>query len=257
MSQPLLSLRELIVQSWRSYLAHWNDSLHVSYVVTVPALVGLLLIYGLRGVASANTLASMVGVMDVLTSLALIWVVVRLNQMYLRQEGGSGVTSEPLPLFSAPLYLSVLWIGLLEGLAVFGGCIFLILPGIWLALSLSFAQLFLLDDGLRGVKALAASAALVKGRWWGTLKRLLGSAIVFSVPISIVFFVLMLVVYAGVGGDVTSQIMSAQNGTPIASSGFAVAASVDMFLQSLMQAIALPLLLVAQVKLFKSLKASR
>lgn len=70
----------------------------------------------------------------------------------------------------------------LSALAVFGGLLILLVPGIWLTVRLYFGvQAAVLDD-LRAFEALQRSAALVTGRWWSTAWRLLvGFAATFVV----------------------------------------------------------------------------
>jgi hypothetical protein len=61
---------------------------------------------------------------------------------------------------------SVLWLTLLYGLGLFVGFLFLIVPGVYLAVAWSVAIPVLLGENLRGTKALGRSRALVRGRWW-------------------------------------------------------------------------------------------
>jgi hypothetical protein len=75
-------------------------------------------------------------------------------------------------------------------LAVIGGLILLIVPGVILGVRLYFSAQAAVVDNLGPADALRRSNELVKGRWWQTLGRLLLSGIVFSligIPFGIAF----------------------------------------------------------------------
>lgn len=55
---------------------------------------------------------------------------------------------------------------LIKGLLIMLGLICFVVPGIYLAIRFMFAELFVIDCGMRPVEALRASVALTKGHWW-------------------------------------------------------------------------------------------
>lgn len=59
---------------------------------------------------------------------------------------------------------SYLWISLLGGLIIFGGLIFLIIPGIIFAIWFSFGVFILISENLKGIDALLKSKEYVKGK---------------------------------------------------------------------------------------------
>lgn len=75
--------------------------------------------------------------------------------------GSLGATLRRMPhlLVGGLLYFCALWLGLL----------LLVLPGLWVAVALSFFVQAVLFDDHDGVRALGASLRLVRGRWWRTL----------------------------------------------------------------------------------------
>ena len=65
-----------------------------------------------------------------------------------------------------PRYWPTIGLGLLSILIVVGGLILLIIPGIYLAVKLSFTSPRFIEDDLGVMDAIRASFADVKGRWW-------------------------------------------------------------------------------------------
>jgi hypothetical protein len=58
---------------------------------------------------------------------------------------------------------------MLGGFLTVLGFVFVIVPGIYLAIAFTVAVPALLSEDLRGSRALARSRRLIKGRWWPTL----------------------------------------------------------------------------------------
>jgi hypothetical protein len=76
-------------------------------------------------------------------------------------------------------------VSVLVGLAVAIGFILIIVPGIWLLVSLCVAIPVLMQEDLRGTKALSRSRELVQDRWWATFGRLLILVIILAVTVLI------------------------------------------------------------------------
>jgi len=85
------------------------------------------------------------------------------------------------------------WITILETLAVMGGFIMLIVPGIWLGVALMFMTYVFVIERRRGVDALRQSKDYLKGYWWAIVGRvlllglmLLAAAIIIEIPVTII-----------------------------------------------------------------------
>ncbi len=61
---------------------------------------------------------------------------------------------------------TLVWVEILEAAAAIGGLFLLIVPGVYLGLSLTFAPFAVIEEGLTGFDALDRSHELVAGRWW-------------------------------------------------------------------------------------------
>jgi hypothetical protein len=78
--------------------------------------------------------------------------------------------------FAARRTHSLLWVSVLGGLIVGAAWVFLILPGLYLAVSFTVAIPVVMTEGVRGRKALGRSRRLIRKRWWRTFALLaLGS----------------------------------------------------------------------------------
>ena len=84
-----------------------------------------------------------------------------------------------------------IWVTILEVLAVWGGFVMLIIPGIWLAFALGLMRYVFVVENRRGIDALRQSRDYVKGYWWAFVGRalLVGLAtaaivFVFDIPFS-------------------------------------------------------------------------
>ena len=67
---------------------------------------------------------------------------------------------------------SLLWVGFVTMVALFGAAIALFVPAIWLGVSWSVAFPVMIAEGERGTNALRRSFRLVRGRWWQVLGAL-------------------------------------------------------------------------------------
>ena len=94
------------------------------------------------------------------------------------------------------------WVSILTTLAVLGGLVLFVIPGLVLSLWLTFAPYILFTENKKGLSALTASYAYIKGYWWSVVWR-------------IVFIgVLSILIQAGLTALATSAVHSTQPGIP-------------------------------------------
>ncbi len=239
-SKSLPRAWDLVVDSWSSFTKNWNTTIKTSVLFLYAGLitfVGALLTRSSDSLAALNVLVSLgAGALTVWASVRLLMLVLRLEDKKKPQ------TAQEEGKMGWQLFLPYLWVSILSGLVVFGASLLLILPGIYFGVALSMTDLFLVDKGERGTQALAASRALVKGRWWDVAWRLLVGGVLFGL--------LMLVV----NGALTFAV------SLITGPGFFSSTNTDLlaygvtqFLQMLVMAVFLPLVVAFQVKLFRAL----
>lgn len=63
-------------------------------------------------------------------------------------------------------WISFAFLGVIKSVLVFVGLAFFIVPGIYLAVRFMFAELYVMDKGMRPIEALQASSLLTKGHMW-------------------------------------------------------------------------------------------
>ncbi len=256
----LVTPREHIALSWRHYTQHIGRFLEVSLWLLVPSLVQVALLFGLtssRINLPLDAVWSVVGIaMSVITMVLSVWVQVRLIKLALahnpKEEGY--IATHPRVGWSSFFPLLFVWI--LTGLAVIGGTALFVIPGIWLFFSLVFASIIVIDTPARGFSALVASFELVRGRWWPVVGRLflaglsiLGIAFFVSLCISLL---LRIVVDTGTMQNMTRLTRL------LLIDGYLTADTLRAFSLSslqdtLLQAIYLPFLTIAQCVLYTSL----
>lgn len=84
-----------------------------------------------------------------------------------------------------------IYTSLLAGIAVLGGILLLVIPGIWLGVLFSLVSTALAIDGLTGTAALKASSQLVRGRWWHVFWMSLASGIVVWIITMVLQFIVL------------------------------------------------------------------
>lgn len=89
---------------------------------------------------------------------------------------------------SWPKMWQFFWVSLLVGLAVLGGFILFVIPGIIFSVWFCLAMFVFVAEGLKGTSALKRSRQLVQGYWWPVFGRLALLGILIMLISSIKFF---------------------------------------------------------------------
>jgi len=89
---------------------------------------------------------------------------------------------------SWPKMWQFFWVSLLVGLAVLGGFILFVIPGVIFSVWFCLAMFVFVAEGLEGTSALKRSKQLVQGYWWPVFGRLALLGILIMLISSIKFF---------------------------------------------------------------------
>lgn len=243
----LLSISELIRESWSAFATTWHKTLRITIWFLVLPAITFIAVAATR--ANIETSQALFTVLSLAKFIVLLWATVRLYRWLLTQE-----KHIPEPAQEArtawKFVPSLLWTSILKGLAIIGGSLLFVFPGIWIAILLQFAEIYLIGENLHGTKALAASYQLVKGRWWATFWRLVIPGLLFLV-LSILLVGIITNALGFIAGAAKMNIILTTTATsPLVSAA-------QQLIEGLTQAIFLPLFLIWQIKLFKSLQNSR
>ncbi|MDP3794984.1 MAG: hypothetical protein Q8R13_03585 [bacterium] len=159
----LPSSRELLRWTFSFYAAHWQVFIGIALIPLLFVVPVFLL--GDRAPAALPAFAILSGVVLLMGRLAL-YAAVSANG---NPEGGVTGAFER----GASLIMPFLFIGILTFLAVTGGFMLFVIPGIILSLALSFAGYVLFSEGYRGLAALVRSWQYLRGYWWSVFWRYL------------------------------------------------------------------------------------
>jgi len=157
------SASSLLKEAFVFYFSHWKLLMGISLI---PALLYLFQFF-LSGkpIVFIIIFGIMASILALFCRLAFFDAVIENGE----PEGGFGGAFKK----GLGLFFPFFWISVLTGLAIFGGFYLLIIPGLLLAIRLSFSVYALLVEGHHGTAALATSWSYTKGRWWGLFWRFL------------------------------------------------------------------------------------
>lgn len=210
-----MGVGELLDGAIKLYLANWATFMGIVAVVVVP--FGLLQALfatppDIGGTAPAPAPGGAALVLGLVEGLLVFTVV----EAAMAKTAADVYLGEPIGIartyrFAVPLIGSLLWVVLLAGLAVLGGFILLIVPGVFLLLRFYFALIVVVVEGERGAEAMRRSWRLVKGSTWRVLGITLLLALIAGVAQAI------LAAPFGIAGFVTETFALAIVGDVVAS----------------------------------------
>ena len=254
MAKPLLSLNTLLRAGWQEYLAHWNQTTRLTVWLLVVPVVQLLIVLGLPGSALSEGSWAIL-LLNIVHVLVTFWVITRVVKWYLAESHGDTkhLHDARSALESLP---SLTWVMVLKGLAVAGGLLLAVVPGIWLSVLLDFAYVANLEDGKKGQLALQHSASLVKGRWFPVFGRMAVYTLLFLIAAMVIQYILTLIV-SGISGLSLGSVDWNQLADPAVAKYVMTTDATLNVVAAVSQAIILPLLFTWQIRLYKDLKATR
>lgn len=182
-----LDIGKIYSDAFDMYTSHWQPLLTLSgilYAVTTAIMVGLVAIFGaIGGFVGVFVGLAIGGLISILTSIILSGMYTLLvNDL----RDGSHDTSVG-ELFSqvTPKLGALIITGILGGLGVAVGLIFLIIPGIVLAVWWTFAAITVILEDTSGPSALGRSKELVSSVFWPVLGLVVLTAILTGIASSI------------------------------------------------------------------------
>lgn len=180
----LLSAWDLVKASFDLYKKHLQKFLEYAVIIYLPTMVAALAAYLLTLVMDEGRVSYyfISGALLIAASVIAFWFSLAFIRVIANCCQGRASQSTRAEISAA---LDILWpvilVGLLAGLAVLGGFVLLIVPGIIFSIWFAFVGYAVILDGAKGTAALRASKTLVEGRWWGVLWRLLVPGLVYLV----------------------------------------------------------------------------
>jgi hypothetical protein len=172
-----MGIGEILSTAFQLYRRHWRTLLTIAAVVVVPLTLLHYLLGDLirtQGETTRNgvveTATWSVGIAGLLAALAGILMYLVLTGAITRavaaEVAGQDPSVEQSYRFGFHRLGSVLLVSVLVGLAIVGGLILFIIPGIYIAVRLCVSIEALVVEGRRGTEAMGRSWGLVGGHWW-------------------------------------------------------------------------------------------
>jgi len=184
MGSPLKSITEVFSETWDLYKQRAVPILLVILLTSFLVIV-LLCIFGIMMALGLGGLDALTGhvqkgacsplfIITALFGLLVVCILIFWSQaaaIAITVDTDSGIMKA---LKDGWKYLIPLgWISTLYMGIVLTGVVFFLIPGVILALSMSFCFYALIDDDLHGMDALVASRQYIRGHWWNTLGKFL------------------------------------------------------------------------------------
>lgn len=197
-----LSARYVISESFRTYFKHFLAI--IKYPLIIALLWGMfaaasIAFLGTEFLDSADEMSNVSGgaiatvvAMLIVVAIASIPLTLSLTRVLYRLYQGQPVDTVTNEVHAVKhLIWPSIYTSLLAGLAILGGIVLLIIPGIWLGVLFSLVSTALAVDGHKGRAALSASSQLVRGRWWHVFWLTLAAGVVVWIVSMILQFALL------------------------------------------------------------------
>jgi hypothetical protein len=191
--------RQILTESWVIYKARFKTLITIAIVPLLGyAIVGFILGAGYLGLSStANAIPKPVIYLGVFV-LALVFIYVAIwgsvAGLYAIKDAGEQIGWQEAFKRAQPKIMVFFTTGLLSGLAIFGGFILFIIPGIIFALWFSQSPYIVLEEGLSNSAALKRSKYYVKGR----IGEIFGKLFYIGM-ITLVIYLILIIILAVLG----------------------------------------------------------
>jgi hypothetical protein len=192
----LPSVKSLINESWTLYRTNFKFFVKIVVWILVPSIILSIL-----PAITTNTMIFLP--INFFFSLISLFVGLFIS-IVLISSIKSLIKKEPIDLMalynaSYSKILSYFWISILAGLAVLGGTILLVIPGIIFSVWFSFAAIIFVIEGVKGTESLKSSKELVKGKFWPVLWRWVASYAIYGIILTIVVLIPVYIIGFSVG----------------------------------------------------------
>ncbi len=177
-AKPLPKISTLIKGSWSAFRAEPKKFIMLSLVSMLPTAFFTVEIAAFTEFNLAQVLplpvTMLLVILMILSAPFLVYLALWGSAAFIVAALNPEGQSANQAFLSSKKYIGpLLLLGIIEALAVLGGLVLLVIPGLILAMWFTYATFIVVDEDLRGFKALERSRAYVTGRFWRTLWALL------------------------------------------------------------------------------------
>jgi hypothetical protein len=196
----LLTASHIIQQSWQVFTRNWKKFLPycvvLGLIMFLSSLTTLLQPIEYKyGLITDNGIVLFVGVILFVIITTLLTMMISIAFSFAIKDA---LDNQPIRDFKTTFkqtksfILPVLLVSILTGLFIMVGTIAVIIPGIIFAVWYVFSTYEVIFNNKRGLAAMKSSKALVLGRWWRVLWRILIPSLVYGIGIWIILMVTLL-----------------------------------------------------------------
>jgi hypothetical protein len=208
---PSRGVGGILSEAFRLYRRHWRPLLAIAAVVAVPLTLlqywlgdwvtsqlefeqGLTGFWATLPIWLLNLLAVMVALLmyQVLTGA--------ITRAVAAELAGEDLSVEQSYRFGFARLGSILLVSILAGLAIMGGLLLFVVPGIYIVVRLTVSIQALVVEGGRWSQALSRSWALVEGHWWHAFATLLAATFATLLAATLLTGVISAVITAAFSG---------------------------------------------------------
>ncbi|MDP2656061.1 MAG: hypothetical protein Q8P11_00660 [bacterium] len=189
----LPGMGSLLGRTWVTYKRLMSPLVSLSICIGIVFLIalGLTSLLNFLVLHSSQTIKSFIEVINTLIQFASYfgYALIFTAMLHVVKHRNESILTIKQALEQAkPVYLSLLWISILGGLATYGSSITIVLP-ILMVVWLYFGVYILVGEGKRGIEAIAYSRYITRGVWFATLGRYVGLVgIIFAISLIILLF---------------------------------------------------------------------
>lgn len=185
----LIPAGEIISKSIDLYKKNWQLFLKYIGLLLIPSAL-IIIAASLLGVSQKIMFAFLSNqswgsvivyiLIVIILSITSIWISMGLIKSIANRYEGKETDMITDIKSSTPLILTAIGASILSALAILGGMILLIIPGVIFSVWFVFTLYAVVLDNKGAAESLSFSKRLVQGRWWDILWRLLAPGIVFA-----------------------------------------------------------------------------
>jgi len=196
----LIKARDLMRESWTLYKNNFLFFIKIAAWLLIPAVILTVLpaldtggkFFGLINIFSLLVYLFTIFFLASLISIALVLAI---NGLLKKER----VDMKAIYNASYSKIISYIWISVLVTVAILGGTLLLIIPGIIFSIWFSFSLYILILSGSRGTQSLSESRELVKGYFWPVLWRWVAPYFVFGLLLTVIFVIPVYLIGLAIG----------------------------------------------------------
>ncbi|MDB5239181.1 MAG: hypothetical protein JWO00_516 [Candidatus Parcubacteria bacterium] len=236
-TQPLPGPISLFASAWTLFKAHWKILAGIAAVSSVPLYLGQAL-----GASHLSGIWKLVGVLLTIGGAVLsiaLQPALTLAVQSISKEPAAPLTVKGQYSVGFRYFWPLAGLAIIHGLMILGGVVLFIVPGIIIGVYSALYTFSRILDEKKGMMSFMESYALVRGRWWPVLGRLL-FVVVIGIFLSLISAGILFLVRMAIGAGAASSEASAVAG----------------ILKLALNIVLIPLLLTYLYNLYVSLKGT-